>query len=55
MKSLSSLWLLMIVSLVGLSSCEVVGGIFKAGMWTSVILIVIVVAIVLWLLGRMRR
>lgn len=38
-----------------LSSCEVIGGIFKAGFWTAIILIVIVVALILWLVGRGRR
>ena len=38
-----------------LSSCEIVGGIFKAGFWTAIILIVLVVALILWLVGRSRR
>lgn len=37
-----------------LSSCEVVGGIFKAGFWTAIILIVVVVALILWIIGRRR-
>lgn len=37
------------------SSCEVVGGIFKAGMWTSVIIIVVVVLVIIWIIGRARR
>jgi len=37
------------------SSCEVVGGIFKAGMWTGVIVIVLIVVLVIWLIGRIRR
>ena len=55
MKLVSSLWLLLIVSMIGLTSCSVVGGIFKAGMWSSVIIIVVIVALVLWLIGRSRR
>lgn len=39
----------------GLTSCEVVGDIFKAGMWTAVIGVVLVIALVLWLLGRLRK
>lgn len=35
-----------------LTSCEVVGGIFKAGFWTAIILIVLVVVIILWLVRR---
>lgn len=35
-----------------LTSCEVVGGIFKGGVWTGVILVVAVIAIVIWALSR---
>ncbi|MCY7292743.1 MAG: phosphatidate cytidylyltransferase [Ferruginibacter sp.] len=38
-----------------LSSCEAIGSIFKAGIWTGVIAIVIIVALVLWLIGRSRK
>ena len=40
---------------VTLSSCEAIGGIFKAGIWTGVIGIVLVVALVLYLIGRSRK
>lgn len=36
-----------------LSSCELIGGIFKAGMWTGVILVVVVVALVIWLAAKL--
>lgn len=35
-----------------LTSCEVVGGIFKGGVWTGVILVVAVIAIVIWALSK---
>lgn len=38
-----------------LSSCEAIGGVFKAGMWVGVIVVVLVIALVLWLIGKMRR
>ena len=38
-----------------LSSCDVIGDIFQAGMWTAVIIIVIVIALVMWLLRKIRR
>lgn len=37
------------------SSCEVVGGIFKAGMWTGIIVVVLVIVLVIWLIGRSRK
>jgi hypothetical protein len=41
--------------MVTLSSCEVIGGIFKAGFWTAIILVVIVVVLILWLVNRSRK
>ncbi len=38
-----------------LAGCEMVGEVFKAGMWIGVIVVVAVVALVLWLLRKMRR
>jgi hypothetical protein len=55
MKKNSSLWLFMVAMAMTLSSCEVIGGIFKAGFWTAIIVIVIVVALILWLVGRGRK
>lgn len=52
MKQTSLLTVLLAVSL--LSGCELVGDIFKAGAYTAIIGIVIVVALVLWLLSKFR-
>ena len=38
-----------------LSSCQAIADIFKAGMWVGVIVVVLVIALVLWLIGKMRR
>lgn len=38
-----------------LTSCEAIGEIFKAGMWMGIIIVVIIVALVLWLIGKIRR
>jgi hypothetical protein len=51
---MNSLWLCLIAMVLTFSSCQVVGGIFKAGFWTAIILIVLVVGIILWLVGRGR-
>ncbi len=37
------------------SSCEAIGSIFKAGMWVGVIVVVLIVALVLWLIGKARK
>jgi len=36
-----------------LSSCELVEGIFKAGMWTGVILVIVVIALIIWLAAKL--
>lgn len=38
-----------------LSSCEAIAGIFKAGMWTGVIIVVGIIALVIWLISRGRK
>ncbi|WP_169337682.1 hypothetical protein [Segetibacter koreensis] len=38
-----------------LTSCQAIADIFKAGMWVGVIVVVLIVALVLWLIGKMRR
>ena len=38
-----------------MSSCEVVGGIFKAGVWVGVLVVVLVVGIILWVIGKARK
>lgn len=35
-----------------LSSCELVEGIFKAGVWSGIIIVVIVVALLIWILSK---
>ncbi|WP_165929552.1 MULTISPECIES: hypothetical protein [Chitinophagaceae] len=55
MKNGFSLITAMLVLMVTLSSCEVIGGIFKAGFWTAIVLIVLVIVIIVWILNRVRR
>jgi len=38
-----------------LSSCEVIGDIFEAGMWTALVIIVIIILLVTWLFRKFRR
>lgn len=35
-----------------LASCELVEGVFKAGMWTGIIVVVIILALVIWLISK---
>jgi len=38
-----------------LSSCEVVGGIFKAGVWVGILAVAFVVGLILFLVSRGRK
>ena len=55
MRKSLSLSAMFTMAIMLLSSCEAIGGIFKAGMWVGVIVVVIIVAIVLWLIGKVRK
>jgi hypothetical protein len=35
-----------------LDSCSVVGGIFKAGVWIGVIIVLVVIGFIIWLVTR---
>ena len=45
----------MMVMMVTFSSCDLIGGVFKAGMWAAVIIIVLVILVITWLFRKMRR
>ncbi len=40
---------------VTLSSCEAIAGIFKAGVWVGVIIVVVIIAIIFWLINKARK
>lgn len=46
---------LFVLLAVTMTSCDVIADIFKAGMWTALIIIVLIVALVGWLFSRFRR
>jgi hypothetical protein len=48
-KSLTPLLALMMIFL---NSCAVVGGIFKAGVWVGVLIVVFIIGIIIWLVTR---
>lgn len=53
MRKINYLVLALMVSL--LSSCELVGDIFEAGIWTGLIIVAVVIALVIWLIAKMRK
>jgi hypothetical protein len=45
---------LVVLLLVPLAGCEVIGGIFKAGVWVGVILAALVVVGIVWMVTKAR-
>ncbi|MEX0966356.1 MAG: hypothetical protein WD077_03895 [Bacteroidia bacterium] len=43
------------LSLFTFSGCDLIVGIFEAGFWTAIILVVIIVLIVGWIIYKMRK
>ncbi len=41
--------------LLNLCSCEIVGGIFKAGVWTGVLFVVGIIALIIYLISRRSK
>ncbi len=52
MKQNQLLGLLLLASAMTLSSCEVIGDIFQAGMFVGVLIVVVIIALVIWLFRR---
>ena len=40
---------------ISLSSCEAIGSIFKAGMWTGLIIVAIIIAIILYFVNKAKK
>ncbi len=55
MKRFNYLVLFLMAMVMTLSSCEMIGDIFQAGMAVGVIVIIAVVGLVIWLVSRFRR
>ena len=53
-STLSRIALLVILG-VSAAGCEVVGGIFKAGMWVGALGVIAVVVLLIVVVGKMRR
>lgn len=46
---------LLVLLMFTMSSCELIGDIFEAGMWTALIIIVLIVILITWLFRKLRR
>ena len=45
---------LLLLSTLMFSSCQAIGDIFKAGVWVGIIVVVAIVGLILWLVGRSK-
>jgi hypothetical protein len=45
---------LLLVLLISLESCKVTGGIFKAGVWTGVAMIAVIVAVIIFIISKLN-
>jgi uncharacterized membrane protein len=45
----------LIVLMLSLTSCELIGDIFKAGVWAGVLMVVLVIALIVFVIGRLFR
>lgn len=54
MKHSWSLFGLLLLSALTLAGCEIIGDIFKAGVWVGVILVIAVIGIIAWIVSKSR-
>ncbi|MDB5278455.1 hypothetical protein QWZ08_02245 [Ferruginibacter paludis] len=54
-KTTLSTLLLVAVAITLLPGCQAIGDIFKAGMWTGILVVVIVVGLIIYLISRFGR
>jgi hypothetical protein len=50
-----SLFLGLFVLAVSLTGCDAIGSIFKAGAYTGIIVVVLLIVLVMWLMRKFRR
>ena len=54
MKHSWYLFVLLLLSPVALTGCEVIGDIFKAGVWVGALLVSLVIGVIVWLVTRSK-
>lgn len=45
----------LIILMVLLAGCEVIGGIFKAGVWTGILLVALVLGAIIFIIAKMSK
>ena len=54
LKHSLSLFALLLLTTLTLPGCEIIGDIFKAGVWVGVLLVIGVIALIVWLVTKSR-
>lgn len=54
LKKTISLFVLLVVTQL-FTGCELVEGIFKAGVWVGVLIVVAIIALVIWIISRITK
>jgi hypothetical protein len=55
MKNKSLIGAIALMVILSLSSCEIIGGIFKAGVWVGVLIVVAIIGLIVYLINRSRK
>jgi hypothetical protein len=55
MKHLRLLPILLFLIILMLSGCSAIEGIFKAGVWTGIIIILIVIGLIIFIISRAKK
>lgn len=55
MKRFRYSWIVLLVLATTVSSCELIGDIFQAGMAVGIVVVVAIIALIIWLVSRFRR
>jgi hypothetical protein len=37
------------------TGCEIIAGVFKAGVWVGAIIVILVVVLIVWIMGKARK
>lgn len=43
---------LLVITMICLAGCSAIAGIFKAGVWTGILIVAIVIGIIIWIITR---
>jgi hypothetical protein len=54
-RSAASRLFLILLLAVAASGCDIIGGIFKAGVWVGALVVILVVVLVVWILRKVRK